>query len=128
MGAKDRAAARNSGYRQLIARAHKKGVRVIGTTNPPFEDSFLTEPNVTFFTQKKESVRQKVNAWILSSNEIVGAVDFDAAVRDPEHPARILASLDSGDHIHPNNAGYVATANLVPLTLFSKHQSHGGHF
>jgi lysophospholipase L1-like esterase len=112
-----------AGYRQLIARAHKKGIRVIGTTNPVFEDSFLelAKAKITFFTPEKESVRQKVNAWVLTSGEFDGAVDFDAVVRDPNHPTRILADYDSGDHLHPNNAGYIATGNVIPLTLFAGH-------
>jgi lysophospholipase L1-like esterase len=112
-----------SGYRQLIARAHKNGVRVIGTTNPVFEDSFLKpagKPIVTFFTPEKEEVRQKINAWILNSGEFDAAVDFDAVVRDPNRPARIRADYDSGDHLHPNNAGYIATGNAVPLSIFTK--------
>lgn len=112
-----------SGYRQLIARAHKKGILVIGTTNPVFEDSFLETAGakITFYTPEKESVRQKVNAWILSSGEFDGAVDFDAVVRDPSRPTRILPAYDSDDHLHPNNAGYIATANAIPLTLFKRH-------
>ena len=113
-----------SGYRQLIARAHKKGVRVIGTTNPPFEESFLENSKgskITFFTPEKESVRQKVNTWILSSKEFDATVDFDAVVRDPSHPARILPAYDSGDHLHPNDAGYIATANAISLSLFARH-------
>jgi lysophospholipase L1-like esterase len=111
-----------SGYRHLIARAHKKGMLVIGTTNPPFEDSFLNTAGskVTFYTPDKESVRQKVNAWILGSKEFDAAVDFDAVVRDPNHPTRILPAYDSGDHLHPNDAGYTATANAIPLAIFTR--------
>jgi lysophospholipase L1-like esterase len=113
-----------SAYRQLIARAHKNGIRVIGTTNPAFEESFLENPKlgkVTFFTLDKESVRQKVNTWILNSKEFDGAVDFDAVVRDPSHPTRILPAYDSGDHLHPNDAGSIATGNAIPLALFTRH-------
>jgi len=111
-----------SGYRQLIARAHQKGVRVIGTTNPPAEDSFLalskTEPPIKFYTPEKERVRQKVNDWIRSSKEFDAVIDFDQAVRDPEHPTRILPAYDSGDHLHPNDAGCAAEGNAVPLASF----------
>src|SRR5437868_12028585 len=81
-----------SAYRQLIKRAHRKGVRVIGSTMPPFEGSFFEDPPLTFFTPEKEAVRVQVNDWILKSREFDGVVDFDAAVRDPEHPTRILAA------------------------------------
>jgi lysophospholipase L1-like esterase len=107
-----------SGYRKLIARAHQKGVRVIGTTNPPFENSFFQHPPVTFYTPERESVRQKVNAWILSSGEFDAVVDFDAILRDPSHPTQLLPAYDSGDHLHPNNAGCIAEGNAVPLALF----------
>ena len=111
-----------AGYRQLIARAHQKGIRVIGTTNAPFENSFLPQPPpappITFFTPEKESVRRKVNAWILGSGEFDAAIDLDAVLRDPDHPAQILPAYDSGDHLHPNNAGCVAEANAIPLALF----------
>ena len=114
-----------SGYRQLIAQAHKKGIRVIGTTNPPFENAFLalgkTEPPVTFYTPEKESIRQKVNVWILSSVEFDAVVDFDAVLRDPSHPTQLLPAYDSGDHLHPNDAGCIAEGNAVPLSLFEGH-------
>ena len=76
-----------AGYRQLISWAHQKGIRIIGTTNPPFENSFLDlgppGPRITFYTPDKERMRQQVNAWILSSEEFDGVVDLDAVVRDP---------------------------------------------
>jgi lysophospholipase L1-like esterase len=107
-----------TGYRELIARAHKKGVRVIGSTNPVFENSFLKDPPVTFYTAEKEAVRQKVNQWILTSGEFDGVIDFDEVVRDPSHPTQILPTYDSGDHLHPNNAGYAASGDAIPLSLF----------
>src|SRR2546423_137289 len=107
-----------SGYRQLIEIAHRKGIRVIGTTLAPIEESFFEDPPLKFFTPEKEAVRQKVNEWILNGNAFDGVVDFDAAVRDPSRPARILPAYDSGDHLHPNDAGYIAQANAIPLTLF----------
>ena len=114
-----------AGYRQLIARAHQKGIRVIGTTNPPFENSFLAlappTPAITFFTLEKESTRQKVNDWIRTGGEFDGVVDLDEVLRDPSHPTRLLPSYDSGDHLHPNNAGCLAEGNAFPLALFEGH-------
>jgi lysophospholipase L1-like esterase len=109
-----------AGYRQLIARAHQKGIQVIGTTNPPFENSFLGEPPITFYTPEKEIVRQKVNAWILSSGEFDAVLDFDGVLRDPNHPTRVLPIYDSGDHLHPNDAGCIAEGNAIPLSLFER--------
>jgi lysophospholipase L1-like esterase len=110
-----------SGYRQMIARAHEKGIRVIGTTNPPFENAFLRDPPVKFYTPEKEIVRQKVNDWIRTGGEFDGMIDFDAVVRDPSHPTRLLPAYDSGDHLHPNNAGYAASGNAISLSLFNLH-------
>ena len=111
-----------AGYRQLISRAHQKGIRIIGTTNPPFENSFLDlgppGPPITFYTPEKERIRQKVNAWILSSEEFDGVVDLDAVVRDPSHPTQLLPNYDSGDHLHPNNAGCRAEGDAIPPALF----------
>ena len=110
-----------SGYRQLIARAHKKGVRVIGTTNPPFENSAFTKPAVTFYTPEREAMRQKINDWIRSSGEFDGVVDLDKVLRDPSRPTQLLPAYDSGDHLHPNNVGCIAEGNAIPLALFEGH-------
>jgi lysophospholipase L1-like esterase len=114
-----------AGYRQLISWAHQNGIRIIGTTNPPFENAFLDlgppGPPITFYTPEKERMRQKVNAWILSSEEFDGVVDLDAVVRDPSHPTQLLPKYDSGDHLHPNNAGCRAEGDTIPLALFESH-------
>jgi lysophospholipase L1-like esterase len=110
-----------SGYRQLIARAHQRGIRVIGTTNPPFENSAFEGLVVAFYTPEREVERQQVNQWILSSGEFDAVVDLDAAVRDPSHPTQLLAAYDSGDHLHPNDTGCMAEGNAFPLALFESH-------
>src|SRR5262245_18795020 len=111
-----------AGYRRLIARAHRKGIKIIATTNGPIENGFLALPPpakpITFYTPEKEMVRQKVNEWILHSGEFDGVVDLDQVLRDPNHAARLLPSYDSGDHIHPNDAGCAAEAKAFPLALF----------
>ena len=110
-----------SGYRQLIARGHRNGVRVIGTTNPPFENSAFEGLVTAFYTFEREAIRQKVNDWIRSSGEFDGVVDLDEVLRDPSHPTQLLPAYDSGDHLHPNNAGCIAEGNAVPLALFEGH-------
>jgi lysophospholipase L1-like esterase len=108
-----------SGYRQIIARAHEKKIRVIGSTIPPFEHAIWPAPLFDgFYTEEKEKTRQEVNKWILRSGEFDGVIDFDKAVCDPNHPSQILAAYDSGDHLHVNDAGNVAQANAIPLELF----------
>ncbi|HLK04357.1 MAG TPA: SGNH/GDSL hydrolase family protein [Candidatus Acidoferrum sp.] len=110
-----------AGYRELIARAHKKGIRIIGTTNPAFENSDFEGFVTSFFTPEREATRQKVNSWILSSGEFDSAVDLDKVLRDPSRPTQLLPAYDSGDHLHPNNAGCTVEGNAFPLTLFTEH-------
>jgi lysophospholipase L1-like esterase len=100
-----------AGYRQVIARAHAKGIAVFGATLTPFEGA-------GYYSPEKDVVRQAVNNWIRSSDEFDGVIDFDLATRDPAHPSRFLPAYDSGDHLHPNDLGYQAMGNAVPLTLF----------
>lgn len=107
------------GNRQLIARAHKKGIRAIGTTIPPFEHALFRNPFYDrFYSPENEKIRQEVNAWIRTGGEFDGVIDFDEAVRDPDHPTQILPAYDSGDHLHVNNAGNVAQGNIISLALF----------
>jgi len=108
------------GYRELIARGHRKAIFVIGTTNPPFENSAFEGLVATFYTSEREAVRQKVNDWVRSSGEFDGVVDLDAVLRDPSHPTQLLPAYDSGDHLHPNNAGCIAEGNAFPLALFAR--------
>ncbi|HEX3582893.1 MAG TPA: SGNH/GDSL hydrolase family protein [Thermoanaerobaculia bacterium] len=108
-----------TGNRQLIARAHKHGIRAIGATIPPFEHALFRNPAFDqFYSSEKEKVRAEVNEWIRHGGEFDGVIDFDAVVRDPEHPTQILPAFDSGDHLHVNDAGNLAQANAIPLTLF----------
>jgi lysophospholipase L1-like esterase len=107
------------GYRQLISRAHKRQIRVIGTTIPPFEHALWADPLFDrFYTPENEKSRQEVNDWIRNSREFDGVIDFDKAVRDPNHPAQLLPAFDSGDHLHVNDAGNVAQGNNISLDLF----------
>jgi len=100
-----------AGYRQLIARSRAHGLRVIGATLTPFE-------GVPTYTAAGEQMRQRINTWIRTSGEFDAVVDFDAVLRDPAHPTRLLAGFDSGDHIHPNDAGNEAMAAAIDLDLF----------
>jgi lysophospholipase L1-like esterase len=100
-----------AGYRDLIARAHRKHIRAFVATIHPFGNS-------SRHTAAKERVRTEVNRWIRTSREHDGVFDFDAAVRDPKQPTRLHPDFDSGDHVHTNDAGYVAMATLIPLSLF----------
>jgi lysophospholipase L1-like esterase len=106
------------GYRQLIARAHSRGIRVYGATLLPFEGA-------GYFTADGETKRQAVNQWIRSSGEFDAVIDFDALMRDPGHPTQMLAMYDSGDHLHPNDAGYKAMGDSIDLKLFKFDEGKG---
>lgn len=111
-----------AGYRQLIARARRKGVRVIGTTIPPFEGATFTNAglNLSFYTPERERARQAINEWIRHGGTFDAVVDFDEALRDPTRPTRLLPAYADDDHLHVNDAGNLAQANAIPLTLFQR--------
>lgn len=102
-----------AGYRQLIERAHARGIRIFGGTLTPCEGEKYCSPDA-------EAKREAINKWMRTSGAFDGVIDFEAAIRDPNHPTRFLAAFDSGDHLHPNDAGYKAMADAVDLSLFSE--------
>jgi lysophospholipase L1-like esterase len=101
-------------YRQLISRAHARGVKLIGATISPFEGVDLPG----YYSESKEAARQSVNKWIRTSDAFDGVIDFDAVLRDPDHPSRLLPRLASHDHLHPNDDGYRAMADSIDLAIF----------
>jgi lysophospholipase L1-like esterase len=107
------------GYQQLIARAHLHGMRIIGATLTPFEDTFKGNPIEGYYNADKEKIREAVNDWIRHSGAFDGVIDFDAAARDPNRPTHILAKFDSGDHLHPQDDGYKAMADSIDLKVLT---------
>jgi lysophospholipase L1-like esterase len=99
------------GLKQFALRAHSHGIRIIAGTLTPYEGA-------AYFDAQGEEKRQRVNAWIRTTKDFDGIIDFDAAIRDPAIPARIKVPFDSGDHLHPSDAGYEAMAATVDLALF----------
>jgi len=98
-----------SAYRQRIAQAKARGIRVVGATILPFKGWQVWDETL-------EATRGAVNDWIRTSHEFDAVVDFDKATRDPAAPLQMLAAYDSGDHLHPNDAGYQAMANAIDLS------------
>ena len=102
-------------FRQLVEQAHARNVRVIAGTVPPFEHALEGTPLQGHYSPRKEALRQSLNAWIRSAGAFDGVVDFDAVLRDPAQPSRLDAALDSGDHLHPGDAGYRRMAEAIDL-------------
>jgi lysophospholipase L1-like esterase len=104
------------GYKQLIARAHLHGLRIIGATLTPFGDAMAGTPSEGFYTPEKEQRRAALNAFI-RSGAFDGVIDFEPVVLDPQRPQYILAKFGKGDHLHPNHLGYAAMAAAIDLNL-----------
>jgi len=100
-----------NGYRQLIDRAHGRGIKVIGATILPYEGA-------SYFHPEGEAVRQAVNRWIRTGGGFDAVIDFDALLRDPQHPARFKADLQAGDWLHPNDAGYKMMGDAIDFRMF----------
>jgi len=107
-----------AGYKQLVERAHLRSIKVIGSPLTPFENAFAGMPNQGYFTVEKEAKRQAVNNWVRTSGAFDGIIDFERVLADPTHPTAIAAAYDSGDHLHPNDAGYKAMGESIDLKLF----------
>ena len=103
------------GLSQIALRAHDRGIKAFAGTLTPFEnETFL----VGAWNPAREAVRVTVNNWIRSAGAFDGIVDFDAGLRDPQHPSRMLPAYDNGDHLHPSDAGYNRMGDLIDLSIF----------
>lgn len=97
-----------AGHEQLVARARSRGLKMYVGTLTPFEGA-------NYWTAEGEAKRSAVNEWIRTNKIYDGVIDFDAVLRDPNNPTKILPQYDSGDHLHPNDAGYQAMASSLNL-------------
>jgi lysophospholipase L1-like esterase len=100
-----------AGLKQLIYRAHSKGLEIYGATITPYKGA-------AYYSDAGEAVRRAVNRWIRSSGAFDAVLDFDAVLRDPKDPAQLAAPLQAGDHLHGSDAGYRALADSIDLKLF----------
>lgn len=106
-------------YKQMSLRIHTFGIPFFGATITPFGT-----PNYTvgsYSDPTREVTRQRINQFIRHSGGVFDAViDFDEVVRDPMNPERLRPEYNSGDWLHPNEAGYHAMANYFPLGIFQR--------
>jgi lysophospholipase L1-like esterase len=102
-----------AGLNQLATRAHTHSIKVYGATLTPFVGAKYQSP-------AGEEMRQAINKWIRTTNQLDGVIDFDKVTTDPTHPGMFLPLDDSGDHLHPGDAGYKAMGESIDLTLFTK--------
>jgi lysophospholipase L1-like esterase len=110
-GSKATAETMIAGYRQLIDRAHAKGLKVLGATITPYEGA-------AYYSQEGEAIREAINTWIRTGHAFDGVIDFDAVVRDPAKPTQMKDGFHAGDHLHGSDAGYEAMAKSIDLGLF----------
>ena len=102
-----------TGLTQLITRAHAHNLKVIGATLTPYMGCGYSSP-------AGDAVRNAVNQWIRTTPLLDGVIDFDKATRDPTNPSIFSPTADSGDHLHPGDAGFHQMADSIDLTLFTK--------
>jgi lysophospholipase L1-like esterase len=102
-----------AGYKQIIAQAHARHLKIFGATILPFQ-------GFKAWTEKGEVVRRVTNRWILESHAFDGVIDFASALADSSNPAKLAAQYDSGDHLHPSFTGHEAMARAIDLKIFYK--------
>lgn len=103
------------GYKQLILRAHAQGIKIIGATLLPWEDETFVKGA---YTPEGGAKRVAINTWIRNSGAFDGVIDWDKILGDPVHPTRMLPKWDSGDLLHPGDAGYRYMGESIDLSLF----------
>jgi lysophospholipase L1-like esterase len=101
------------GLKQIADAAHEHGIKAIGATLTPYGGA-------GYWSDKGEQVREAVNNWIRTSGTFDGVADFDMATQDPANPTHFSADADSGDHLHPKDAGYQAMGSGIDLSMFAK--------
>ena len=96
----------------LIAAAHRRHRRFYCSTLTPYEGA-------KYWTPEQEIIREQFNDFVRGTGSGCDAViDQDRATHDPSHPTRFLPAYDSGDYLHPNDAGHRAIAEAIDLSLF----------
>ncbi|HEY3688208.1 MAG TPA: SGNH/GDSL hydrolase family protein [Streptosporangiaceae bacterium] len=104
-----------AGDKQIIARAHHQGLRIFGATLTAFGGS-NPQYGGDYGTAYGERQREAVNHWIRTGHAFDGVIDFDKATADPSNPQQMAPAYDSGDHLHPGDAGYQRMADSIKIS------------
>ncbi|WNV16633.1 SGNH/GDSL hydrolase family protein [Stenotrophomonas maltophilia] len=115
-----------AGYRALAEQAHRRGLRILGATLMPFAGALPGRPLDDYYHSDKDALRRQLNAWLRTDGPFDAVIDLDAALRDPADPSRMAAAYDSGDHLHPGDAGNRAMAEAVDLDVLLGGQGSAG--
>lgn len=115
-----------AGYRALAEQAHRRGLRILGATLMPFAGALPGTPLDDYYHSDEDALRRQLNAWLRTDGPFDAVIDLDAALRDPADPSRMAAAYDSGDHLHPGDAGNRAMAEAVDLDVLLGGQGSAG--
>ncbi|HDS1132098.1 TPA: SGNH/GDSL hydrolase family protein [Stenotrophomonas maltophilia] len=115
-----------AGYRALAEQAHRRGLRILGATLMPFAGALPGTPLDDYYHSDKDALRRQLNAWLRTDGPFDAVIDLDAALRDPADPSRMAAAYDSGDHLHPGDAGNRAMPEAVDLDVLLGGQGSAG--
>jgi lysophospholipase L1-like esterase len=114
-----------AGYRALAEQARGRGIRIAGATLTPFAGALPGTPLDDYYHPDKDVLRRQLNAWLRTDSPFDAVIDLDAALRDPADPSQMAAAYDSGDHLHPGDAGNRAMAEAVDLEVLMGPSTHG---
>ncbi|UQA24239.1 MULTISPECIES: SGNH/GDSL hydrolase family protein [Stenotrophomonas] len=114
-----------AGYRALAEQARGRGIRIVGATLAPFAGALPDTPLDDYYHPDKDVLRRQLNAWLRTDSPFDAVIDLDAALRDPADPSQMAAAYDSGDHLHPGDAGNRAMAEAVDLEVLMGPSTHG---
>lgn len=114
-----------AGYRALAEQARGRGIRIVGATLTPFAGALPDTPLDDYYHPDKDVLRRQLNAWLRTDSPFDAVIDLDAALRDPADPSQMAAAYDSGDHLHPGDAGNRAMAEAVDLEVLMGPSTHG---
>ncbi|PJL67397.1 lipase [Stenotrophomonas maltophilia] len=113
-----------AGYRALAEQARGRGIRIVGATLAPFAGALPDTPLDDYYHPDKDVLRRQLNAWLRTDSPFDAVIDLDAALRDPADPSQMAAAYDSGDHLHPGDAGNRAMAEAVDLEVLMGPSTH----